>query len=74
MTAQTTTQRTAAHRRRMAEKMANLTEALEWAIADIEGRARYTRDHQFGHCLQRAKEALQGSATTQKPLDPTQRV
>jgi len=58
LTPQTTTQRTAAHRRRQAEKLANLTEALEWAISDIEGRARYTRDHQFGNCLKKAKEAL----------------
>jgi hypothetical protein len=35
MTAQTTTQRTAAHRRRMAEKMARQTAALE-AIAAMD--------------------------------------
>lgn len=63
LTPQTTTQRTAAHRRRMAEKMANLTEALEWAVAEIEGRTRYdpdiyTGNEQRENCLHKAKSAL----------------
>ena len=69
MTPQTTTQRTAAHRRRMAEKMARmtagLTEIAECHPAWIENNPEWA--------IEKAQKALQGSETTQKPLDPTQR-
>lgn len=69
MTAQTTTQRTAAHRLRMAEKMARykgaLAEIAECHPAWIENNPDWV--------LETAQKALQVSETTQKPLDPTQR-
>ena len=73
MTAQTPAQRNASYRRRMAEKMAALKASLVWAIAEIEGRTSYADEQRMENCLQKAKEALQGSETTRKPLDPTQR-
>lgn len=67
LTPQTTTQRTAAHRRRMAEKMARQTVALE-AIAALEDSTG-TGDYDYGYdaaiykAVQIAEEAL-------KPTDP----
>lgn len=62
MTAQTTTQRTAKHRLAVKERMAALVEALAWAVAEIEGRTRYTSPEQPENALQKAKEALRGTA------------
>jgi len=76
MTAQTTTQRTAAHRRRMAEKMARYEGALQLAHDTLhECTAVLTASDcaKVSQVMQRCREALQGSETTQKPLDPTQR-
>jgi len=61
----TPAQRNAAYRTRKAERIArmearvaNLEEALAWAIAEIEGNARYSRECQFGNCVEKAKAAL----------------
>lgn len=77
MTAQTTTQRTAKHRLAVKERMAALVEALDWALAEIEGRTRYdpeiyTGEEQRENCLRKAHEALQGSASTENTRNPTQ--
>lgn len=35
-----------------------MREALEWAVAEIEGRTRYDKENQFGNCLAKANKAL----------------
>jgi len=65
----TNAQKQKAHRRRMAEKMARQTVALneiaECHPAWIENNPDWV--------LETAQKALQGSEGAQKPLDPTQR-
>lgn len=41
-------------------RVAELTEALEWAVADIEGRANYESGKQRQNAIERARAALAG--------------
>jgi len=47
-----------ARRKAKLERLALLEESLDWAIAEIEARTRYSKEYQFGNCLAKAKEAL----------------
>jgi len=65
MTGKTLADHSRAYRTRKAERiarmeaqLAELQEALNWAIAEIEARTRYSREYQFGNCLLKAKQAL----------------
>lgn len=43
---------------RLAAINAELVEALDWAVAEVECRTNYTDDLQCGGCLKKAKDAL----------------
>jgi hypothetical protein len=48
---------------RQAEAAPGVVEALEWAMAEIEGRTRYDTEDQRSNCLDLARDALSGAAT-----------
>ena len=50
-----------------------LVEALEWALAEIEGRTLYSSPEQRENCLELAHAALRGRATNNTISEETGR-